>query len=503
MAFIFPRLINISTLALAVYLYLFTNVEAIPVDNSQPKKKNIIFLVGDGFGPSGVNLARNYRQVEQGLSRRDLLNLDGHLIGTQRHSSNSSYITDSAAAGTALATGKKTVNGYISVDPEQNPVGAIGEALKLQGYAVGLVVTTSVGDATPSVWAAHSRTRRDQDLIVEQLVGEIHPLGHIPDLILGGGRDWFIGVNDGGKRPDNRSLIEEVQNNGTWTYVGDREGFDSYDEGRNATLPFLGLFAEDNFPYRIDRDDAEYPSLVEQTQFALNALSNYTKDSDQGFFLMVESSRIDHAGHENCVQSHALEALEYDEVFGLVKNFTRETDVDTVVIATADHETGGLVLNLQGPRDFDPVFNATHSGEYLANEIANYEGDDLLGFIRTTVIEEGLGLTNYTEEEVQRLADYVDNNSEGILYTTALGVAIANLTSSRARVHWGSLQHTSVDVDLYGFSNADYLTQKLLNVRTGLAGVHENTDFSVFIKSITDIDLDEVTELIADVPTRY
>lgn len=113
MAFIFPRLINISTLALAVYLYLFTNVEAIPVDNSQPKKKNIIFLVGDGFGPSGVNLARNYRQVEQGLSRRDLLNLDGHLIGTQRHSSNSSYITDSAAAGTALATGKKTVNGYI------------------------------------------------------------------------------------------------------------------------------------------------------------------------------------------------------------------------------------------------------------------------------------------------------------------------------------------------------------------------------------------------------
>lgn len=97
----------------------------------------------------------------------------------------------------------------------------------------------------------------------------------------------------------------------------------------------------------------------------------------------------------------------------------------------------------------------------------------------------------------------LDNNSEGILYTTALGVAIANLTSSRARVHWGSLQHTSVDVDLYGFSNADYLTQKLLNVRTGLAGVHENTDFSVFIKSITDIDLDEVTELIADVPTRY
>ncbi|RCK63624.1 Repressible alkaline phosphatase [Candida viswanathii] len=503
MAFIFPKLFNITALALAVYLYLFTSVDAAPVDNSQPKKKNIIFLIGDGFGPSGVNLARDYRQAVEGLSRRDLLNLDDHLIGTQIHYSNSSFITDSAAAGTALATGKKTVNGYISVDPEQNPVGAIGEALKLQGYAVGLVVTTSVGDATPSVWAAHARSRSDQDLIVEQMVGEIHPLGPVPDLILGGGRDWFIGVDQGGKRRDNRSLIDEVQANGTWTYVGDREGFDSYDLGKNATLPFLGLFAEGNYPYRIDRDDAEYPNLVEQTEFALNALSNYTKDSDQGFFLMVESSRIDHAGHENCVQSHALEALEYDEVFGLVRNFTLNSDVDTVVIATADHETGGLVLSQTSPRDFEPVLNATHSGEYLANAIAEYEGDDLLGFIRTTVIEEGLGLTNYTEEEVQRLADFVDTSSDGILYTTALGVAIANLTSSRANVWWGSLQHTSVDVDLYGFSNAEYLTQKLLNVKTGLAGVHQNTDFSVFIKSITDIDLDEVTELIADVPTRY
>ena len=137
--------------------------------------------------------------------------MDSFLIGTQRTSSNSSFITDSAAAGTALATGHKTINGQISVDVNKKPVGAIGEALKLLGYTVGLVVTTSVGDATPCVWVSHAESRSDQDLIVEQMVGQTHPMGPVADLIIGGGRDWFIGLDQGGKRRDNRSLIEEVK----------------------------------------------------------------------------------------------------------------------------------------------------------------------------------------------------------------------------------------------------------------------------------------------------
>ena len=502
MAFIFPKLLNLTTLALAVYLYLFTTVDAAPVDNSKPKKKNIILLIGDGFGPSGVTLARHYKQVKNNLSPRDLLFMDSFLIGTQRTSSNSSFITDSAAAGTALATGHKTINGQISVDVNKKPVGAIGEALKLLGYTVGLVVTTSVGDATPCVWVSHAESRSDQDLIVEQMVGQTHPMGPVADLIIGGGRDWFIGLDQGGKRRDNRSLIEEVQKNGTWTYVGDRAGFDSLDKGKNVSLPLLGLFAKDNYPYRIDRKDSEYPNLVEQTQVALNALTEHTKDNDKGFFLMVESSRIDHSGHENCVQAHAQEALEYDQVINLVHNYTKNADVDTVVVATADHETGGLVLNQKTPNDFKVVFNATHSGEYLAKQILTYkEQDKLADFVKETVIEQGLGLTNYTDEEVTRLVNIAQKNSTTT--ATTLGVAIANLTSSRVKAYWGSLDHTSVDVDLSAFSNADYLQQKVTNVREGLAGFHENTDFSVFIKSIEDIDLDKATELVANVRTKY
>ena len=419
MAFIFPKLLNLTTLALAVYLYLFTTVDAAPVDNSKPKKKNIILLIGDGFGPSGVTLARHYKQVKNNLSPRDLLFMDSFLIGAQR-----------------------------------------------------------------------------------TMVGQTHPMGPVADLIIGGGRDWFIGLDQGGKRRDNRSLIEEVQKNGTWTYVGDRAGFDSLDKGKNVSLPLLGLFAKDNYPYRIDRKDSEYPNLVEQTQVALNALTEHTKDNDKGFFLMVESSRIDHSGHENCVQAHAQEALEYDQVINLVHNYTKNADIDTVVVATADHETGGLVLNQKTPNDFKVVFNATHSGEYLAKQILTYkEQDKLADFVKETVIEQGLGLTNYTDEEVTRLVNIAQKNSTTT--ATTLGVAIANLTSSRAKAYWGSLDHTSVDVDLYAFSNADYLQQKVTNVREGLAGFHENTDFSVFIKSIEDIDLDKATELVANVRTKY
>ncbi|KAI5951122.1 hypothetical protein KGF54_004196 [Candida jiufengensis] len=507
MAFIFPKIINLSALALAVYFYLFAEIIAAPVDNSVPKKKNIIFLVGDGLGPSGVTLARQYRQYSEELPYNDYLELDKHYIGTQGHRSNSSLITDSAAAGTALATGKKTYNRGISVDVNGRALGAVGEALKLKGYTTGLVVTTSVADATPAVWFSHAKNRADQDILVEQLVGETHPLGHIPELIIGGGRGWFYGQNEGGLRPDNRSIIDEVQTNGTWTYIDTREQFDALDDGKNVTLPLLGLFAEEDYPYRIDREDSEYPSLVEQARVAINALAEATKDSEQGFFLLIESSRIDHAGHSNDSPAHIAETLEYDDTIAEVLKFVKETDVDTIVVATADHETGGLVLKSTQPSQFAIIANATHSTEYLTEELIDFPNKNdtqaLDEYIRGEIFTNGLGLYNITDDEVSRIAKFVANGTLTIGKESAIAVALSNLTSSRANNKWASTDHTSVDVGLYAFSNADYLQQKVQNVRSGLAGYHENTDFSVFIKSIADIDLDEVTEQIADIKLEH
>ncbi|ABN65815.1 vacuolar alkaline phosphatase [Scheffersomyces stipitis CBS 6054] len=495
--FVFPKICNLSILALAVYLYLFDVTVAAPVDNSKETKKNIIFLISDGMGAASVQLARSFRQVRDDLPYNDLLELDNYLIGTFRTKSNSSYVTDSAAAGTALATGFKSYNKAINVDPEGKPVGSIGEALKLQGYAIGIVVTTKVTDATPSVWAAHAIDRSSEPLIAEQLLGD-HPLGRIPDLILGGGRAQFVpATEEGGARKDSRNLIEEVQTNGTWSYVGDRESFDQLQGGDNVTLPLLGLFADKDFPYRIDREDSEYPSLVEETQVALKALSKATEDSEKGFFLLVEASRPDHAGHGNDAPSIAREVLEFDDVVTEVLKFVEESETETIVIATADHETGGLAVFGRSPKDYQAILNATHSSEFLVNAIDEFEqkdnDDEFRKFIQQTVIEQGLGLTNYTQEEVDILVNGARNEDQN------LQVAIGNLTNSRSEVSWGSTDHTAVDVDIYSYSNSPILFQKILNTKDGLLGTHENTDFSVFIKSITGIDLEEVTDKIQNV----
>ncbi|KAK6458513.1 vacuolar alkaline phosphatase [Scheffersomyces xylosifermentans] len=499
--FIFPKISNLSILALAVYLYLFDAVVAAPVNNQEEVKKNIIFLISDGMGAASFQLARTFRQVRDDLPYNDLLELDNHLIGTFRSRSNNSYVTDSAAAGTALATGKKTYNKGINVNPEGVPIGSIGEALKLQGYTTGIVVTTRVTDATPAVWAAHAKDRAYEDTIAEQLLGE-HPLGRVPDLILGGGRTYFYpDTEEGGSRSDDRNLIEEVQANGTWTYAGNREEFDQLQLGENVTLPLLGLFADKDFPYKIDRNESIYPSLLEETQVALKALSKATEDTEKGFFLMVESSRPDHAGHANDAQTISREVLEYDDVVQEVLKFVQESEVETIVISTADHETGGLSVFGTKPSHYQAILNATHSSEFLASAINDFKNknddEELTTFITNTVLEEGLGLQDYTEDEVNRIKSLSNFDDEDEILK--LSAAIANLTSSRSSVSWGTTGHSAVDVDIYSFSNSPYLTQKILNTRDGLAGTHENTDFSVFIKSITGIDLDEVTDLIQDI----
>ncbi|KAK6204646.1 vacuolar alkaline phosphatase [Scheffersomyces amazonensis] len=496
--FIFPKLSQIGLVALAAYLYLFTNlVDAVPVNNAISQKQNIIFLVSDGMGAASVQLARTFKQVRDDLEFNDILDLDQYLVGTFRTRSNSSYVTDSAAAGTALASGHKTYNGAINVDPEtKTPLGTIGEALKLQGYKVGIVVTTRVTDATPCVWSSHALLRGQEDLIAEQMLGIGHPLGQVNDLILGGGRNFFTPLNvEGGARPDNRSLVEEIKANGTWTYAGNREEFDALAGGENVTLPLLGLFAEEDIPYKIDRDESIYPSLVEEVQVALTALTKATEDQEKGFFLMIEASRPDHAGHANDAQSIAREVLEFNDVIDLVHQYVQNATTNTVVVSTADHETGGLSVFGTSPKDYSAIFNATHSSQYLAKEIEDFVNKDdegaLINFIKTETLEKGLGLSSYTDDEVQRVQKNVG--------TSKLAPTIANLTSARSKVSWGTDGHSAIDVDIYSFSNTPYLSHKVLNTKDGLGGAHENTDFSIFIKSIAGIDLDEVTDLVSNI----
>ena len=301
------------------------------------------------MGPASLSLTRSFRQVVEGLDMRDTLVLDDHFWGTSRTRSSNSFVTDSAAGATAFSCGHKSYNTAISMLPDFQPCGTVLEAAKRAGYATGLVVTTDITDATPACFASHVYYRSQGDEIALQEVGE-GVLGRTVDLMLGGGRCHFVpNTTLESCRADNVDVTTIAREKHGYTYIDDRAGFDSLKRGKNVSLPLLGLFAATDVPFEIDRRHMAnvFPSLSEMALTALTALEEATKDSDKGFFLMIEGSRIDHAGHINDPAAQVREVLEYDKTFKLVLEFLNASDKEGVLVATSDHETGGLALALR------------------------------------------------------------------------------------------------------------------------------------------------------------
>jgi alkaline phosphatase len=241
-------------------------------------------------------------------------------------------VTDSAASATALSTGIKTRNGRIGMDPEGDPLETILEIAKARGKAVGLVTNVQVAHATPASFAAHVRDRDDMLEISRQIM----EFG--VDVLLGGGEGEFIPYDsagcssDRGKRRDGRNLIDSAVVDG-FVYVCTAEGF-------SALLPqetplLLGIFSYEAMlrPFR--------PSLAEMTQTALEVLSQ----NEEGFFLMVEGGQIDWASHDNDSENVIMDVIGLDEAVARALDFAANRE-DTLIIVTADHETGGLRVRL-------------------------------------------------------------------------------------------------------------------------------------------------------------
>lgn len=306
-------------------------------------KRNLIFMVSDGMGPTSLSLTRSFMQFQNGAPWSEQLVIDQHLIGQSRTRSSSSLITDSAAGATAFSCATKSYNGAISVTPDHEPCGTVLEAAKKAGYMTGLVVTTRITDATPACFAAHVHQRAEEDRIAEQMVGD-NPLGRVVDLMFGGGRCHFLPNSaEHSCRGDNKDVVALARDNG-FNYIDSRKAFDDLKGGSSLDFPMLGLFADTDIPYEIDRRNETdvYPSLHEMAEAALKALSEATRDSDKGFFLMVEGSRIDHAGHHNDPAAQVHEVLAYDKAMTSVLDFLKNDPTEGIMVSTSDHETGGL-----------------------------------------------------------------------------------------------------------------------------------------------------------------
>jgi alkaline phosphatase len=282
--------------------------------------RNIIFLIGDGMGNSISSAARIRKGGLTGFLRLDEM----PVIGLVRTSSANDLVTDSAAAGTALAGGVKTNNKCVSMTPDGKKVQSILEAAMARGMAGGLVVTSSVTDATPACFGTHALGRWLESRIAAGL------LENKIDLIFGGGYALFIpNSREGSLRDDERDLIREAEEAG-YAVCRTREKMAAAPAGK-----VLGLFADEDMT-----TEPPEPSLSEMASEALRRLGR----GKNGFFLMVEGSLIDSRAHDNLIEETLDQTLKFDEAVGVALDFAKK-DGHTLVVVTADHETGGLSIN--------------------------------------------------------------------------------------------------------------------------------------------------------------
>ena len=392
-----------------------------PVQAQEPERpKNVILLIADGLGPASATMART------AIGRP--LALDAILTGSVGTGAADSEITDSAAAATAYACGIRTYNGAIAVDTLRVPCKTILEAAEERGMATGLVATSRITHATPASFASHVPSRGMEVEIALQLMDAG------VDVLFGGGRATFVGQEHGGTRGDGRNLMAEARERGV-AVATSREAL------REVTrVPTLALLADDHMAYELDRDPAAEPSLAEMTLKALDLLRNSEDGRENGFFLMIEGSRIDHAAHGNDPAGHLHDILAFDDAVAVALDYTREHG-NTLVVSTADHETGGMSLGRDGIYEWNPEYLMSVRSSFEAMGERTFAGEPILDVVR-----EGAAVENLTPEEAAAL-----ETALAVMNEAWFGKALRDIVSTRAGIGWTTGGHTAVDVGLYSF----------------------------------------------------
>ncbi|MCR2805900.1 alkaline phosphatase [Paenibacillus sp. SCIV0701] len=426
--------------------------DAVPAEAEAPKSKNLIVLIGDGMGPAQVTAARNYLMYNKGI---DHLTLDSIYVGQATTYADrgedggtvvSGVVTDSASAGTAFATGNKTYNAAISISNEDVsvPFASVIEASELAGKATGLVSTARITHATPAVYASHVRSRDNENAIASQY------LDSGVDVLLGGGSANFISKEENGKRSD-KTIIDDFEDKG-YTYISDRAGLEGLTEENDKVL---GLFGGSHVSYVPDRSE-ETPNLAEMTGKALDILS---KDED-GFTIMIEGGRIDHAAHANDFPSMIQEVLDFDAAVKAALDFAKK-DGNTSIVITADHETGGLSLSRDNIYElnidlWDKQKNSSESLVGKLKEAATIEDVK-------AIVAANTWITDLTDEEAELILA-----GDGSSYGREGGYNA--VISKRLLVGWSGHGHSAVDVGVWAYGPiADMVTGQIDNTQIALA----------------------------------
>ena len=414
--------------------------------------KYVFYFIGDGMGVNQVNGTEMYLAEQEGrIGIKPLLFTTFPVAGMATTFSATNSVTDSSAAGTALSTGEKTYNGAIGMDDNKNVLQTVAERAKKAGKKVGVTTSVSVDHATPAAFYAHQPNRS----MYYEIALDLPKAGF--DFYAGGG---FLKPTTTADKKEAPSIFPIFEENG-YTIA---RGLDEY-KSKAAKADKMILIQKEGaepscLPYAIDRKEGDL-TLAEITESAISFL---TKGKDKGFFLMVEGGKIDWACHSNDPATTFNEVVDMDNAVRVAYDFYKKHPKETLIVITADHETGGLGLGTaKYELQLKSLVNQKESQEVLSRSIT-----DLRKMNRSVGWEEVKSLLTkkmgfwkelpLTWEQEKMLRDEYEESFvkkhvvfEQSLYskTEPLAAAARKVMSQIAMVGWTSGNHTAGYVPVY------------------------------------------------------
>lgn len=410
------------------------------------QKPNIIYVIGDGMGFEYISA---YRYAMSDLATKDIAEtqFDHYLAGAATtYPEDDTWVTDSAAGATALATGEKSYNGAIAVDNDKTALKTLMEYAKENGYMTGSVSTSQVNHATPASFFAHHPSRYEYNQIADLMAQQYVDGEASYDVLLGGGQQYFV--------RDDKDWVSVLEQQGL-NVVQDMQMLDQVEQ-----LPVMGLFAPKGLPHAIDEGK---DSLATMTSAALRLLS---KD-EQPFALMIEGSQIDWCGHANDIACAVHEMDSLNKALAVVSDFMKKNP-NTLFVMTADHSTGGLTLGRDGEYAWfsDRVMAIESSIAAMTTALLAMEPEQWADYVADKVNVE---LTPEYMDELALAAEY-----QGEAREEALHGALVYITGDITGTGWTGSGHTAVDVPVFatgphaeqfgGYMNNTEIGKRLIDI---------------------------------------
>lgn len=431
--------------------------------------KYVFYFIGDGMGPSHVLGTELYLGELNGEIGRP-----NKLCFTQFPKSafvttfsKSNGVTDSAASGTALATGNKTKNGFLGVTMDSTPVYSVAHAAKEAGYAVGISTTVGINHATPGAFYAHQPGR-----------SRFYEIGK--DMLTAG-YEFYAGGDLLGSAENRDEIYKSAKEQG-YTIA---RGIEDYKQnGKNAKK--LMLYQKEvatDLPYAIDREEGDL-TLAQITEAGIEYLS---KKSKKGFFFMIEGGKIDYASHSDDGATMVNEVIDFDNAIKVAYEFYKKHPNETLIVVTADHETGGLVLGYSGAYalNLKALAGQKVSSDRMASILrrASRARMELRWERVQELLKENFGLwdkVELTKEETHELKVYFEQAyattdiSKRESKLSSLAYRAKQMINHKALLSWAGPNHSASFVPLFAIGAG---AEKF-------DGVIDNTDIPKLIKKI-------------------